>query len=198
MRYTNREAGFTLFEILVTAAIIGIVAAIAVPMVGNAMASLRISGDAHDVSNATALAKMRAASDFTRARIYVDLSGNYFHMEVFDQTSNTWKTENGGAGYLSSGSSFSAGSVPTPPPNTQGTLGQAPACKNDAGTAIGNTACIVFSSRGLPIDSVGAPTAADAIYLTNGSVVYGITLAATGMIRTWRTNDTSTPSWELQ
>jgi hypothetical protein len=88
--------------------------------------------------------------------------------------------------------------VPTPPPNTQGTLGQAPACKNDAGTAIGNTACIVFSSRGLPIDSVGAPTAADAIYLTNGSVVYGITLAATGMIRTWRTNDTSTPSWELQ
>ena len=45
---------------------------------------------------------------------------------------------------------------------------------------------------------LASPTAANAHYLTDGTAVYGITVAATGMIRTWRTPATTTPSWSLQ
>ena len=39
------------------------ISAIAVPMVAGALAEFRVSGDARGVSNAIAVAKMRAASD---------------------------------------------------------------------------------------------------------------------------------------
>ena len=55
--------------------LIGVISAIAVPMFGNALANFRLSGDARSVSNAVAVAKMRAASDFSRVRLYVDLAG---------------------------------------------------------------------------------------------------------------------------
>jgi hypothetical protein len=34
--------------------------------------------------------------------------------------------------------------------------------------------------------------------VTDGSAVYGITVAATGFIRTWQSNYSSTASWTLQ
>jgi hypothetical protein len=45
----------------------------------------------------------------------------------------------------------------------------------------------MFNSRGVPVDSSFAPTASDALYVTDGAAVYGLTIAATGMMRTWRT-----------
>ena len=63
---------------------------------------------------------------------------------------------------------------------------------------ITNTACIIFNSRGIPVDNTGSPTGLDAVYVTDGTSVYGITVAATGFIRTWQTNYSSTPSWTLQ
>ena len=62
------------------------------------------------------------------------------------------------------------------------------------GAAIGNTSCILFNSRGIPVDpagappAVGAPTGNDAMYLTDGTAVYGETISATGLIKLWRTN----------
>ena len=64
--------------------------------------------------------------------------------------------------------------------------------------AVANTACIIFNSRGLPVDATGSPFGNDAIYITDSTAVYGITVAATGFVRLWRTNYTSTPSWSLQ
>jgi hypothetical protein len=90
------------------------------------------------------------------------------------------------------------------PSNTQTTIGQAANCVNDTGVAIANTACVLFNSRGIPVapngapPNVGAPTADDALYVTDGTAVYGMTVSATGQIRLWRTNPTSTPAWVLQ
>ena len=95
--------------------------------------------------------------------------------------------------------SFSPGVVGTPPPNTQGVIGQAPLCTDDAGADIANTACIMFNSRGVPIGNGPSfsPTGVDAIYVTDGQAVYGITVAATGMLKLWRTLPQVTPSWAL-
>ncbi|MBI3490543.1 MAG: hypothetical protein HY047_01905 [Acidobacteria bacterium] len=177
-------------------ALTGVIAAIAVPMMANSLGFFRLSGDARSVSNAVAVAKMRAASDFSRVRLYVDLTGKSHHIESWDKTTSHWTVE-GGSTYLSSNVSFGFGVVGTPPPNTQATIAQAPACTNDAGAAIGNTACFMFNSRGVPIDSTFSPTAVDALYLTDGSAVYAVTAAATGMIRLWRTLPVATPTWAL-
>ncbi len=199
----NDARGFSLLELLMVLAIIAVVAAISVPMSGNAIRFAKISGDARNLSNGISVAKMRAAAKFTQARLYVDLVGNSYYAQTCDTPSTTpcpsWTTD-GGVTALSSTVSFGYAPVPTPPANTQTTINQAPLCKNN-GTPpvdVANTACVIFNSRGIPVDSGGSPTGSDAIYVNDGTYCYGITVAATGFIRNWRTNAVSTPVWSLQ
>ncbi len=183
---------------LTVAAIVAMLGAIAAPMFGNMLGNYRLSGDARGVSNSIAVAKMRAASDFTQTRLYVNLGAKWYRIEYWQKTGTPgWITE-GGTTYLASQDRFSYSFVSTPPPNTQAAINQATTCTDNAGAAISGTACVTFNSRGLPIDASGAPTAANAYYLTDDTAVYGITVAATGMIRTWRTPATTTASWSLQ
>jgi Tfp pilus assembly major pilin PilA len=206
LKSTIIEGGFSLLELVMVLGLSMVIAAIAVPMMGNTIGNFRISGDVRGLSNAVSLAKLRAATQFTKSRLYVDLSVNGFHIETWTKPVGagvgSWTTE-GGITYLSaSNESYSVGVVTTPPANTQAAIGEAAKCLTAAGVAIGNTACVVFNSRGIPVtdaaNATGGPTNADALYLTDGTVVYGITLLATGVVQLWRTNPTATPSWTLQ
>jgi hypothetical protein len=186
-------------------AVIGVVATIAIPMTGNQLSYLRLSGDARNIRNALLLTKMRAAATFTQTRLYVDLGAKSFHIETWQRNASPadWAAE-GGATYLSGSDRFDFGSVSAPPPYSQVAIGQAPGCYTRSSALIANTACIVFNSRGVPIAPTGAPTgtesptATNAMYLTDSTAVYGTTVSATGMIRLWRTNPTGTPNWTLQ
>jgi prepilin-type N-terminal cleavage/methylation domain-containing protein len=201
--FLKDSRGFSLIELLMVVAIMGVLAAITVPMSGNTIRYLKLSGDARELSNATAVAKMRAAAKFTQSRLYIDVAGRAFYVQTFDKTSETWTTE-GGSTSLSSTVNFGYGPIASPPPNTQTTIGQAPECLTKAGSPpawvpVANTACVIFNSRGIPVDgTTGSPTGLDAVYVTDGSAVYGITVAATGFIRTWQSHYTSTPTWTLQ
>jgi type IV pilus assembly protein PilA len=196
-RQRNFE-GYSLIEILVVLGVIGVVAAIAAPMMGAQMKYFRLSGDARGTSNAIALAKMRAASIYGRTRLYVDLSSRSFHVESFDTTTSTWVSD-GVLNYLSQGVQLGFGPATIAPPNTQGTIGLAPNCKSNAGSDIANTSCVIFNSRGLPIDSTGSvPPEVYALYVTDGTAIFGITVSQTGMVRMWRTPPTASPAWTLQ
>src|SRR5262249_48055449 len=134
-----------------------------------------------------------------RVRIFADLSTNQFHLETFDKTTSTWVVD-GGTTTLSQRVSFGFGPVGVPPPNTTPAIAQAPLCKNNAVPPVdmANTACIIFNSRGAPIDPNGAPSTLGALYVTDGSAVYGVTVSATGMARTWRTLSRTVPTWTAE
>lgn len=197
IRYLDRR-GFSLVEILFVVALTGVIAAIAVPMMGNSLGFFRLSGDARSISNSIALAKMRAASVFGKVRVYVDRPNRGFRIETWDATTNTWVADTGFT-YLSQGVNFNFAPVGTPPPNTQGAIAEAALCKDNAGNDIANSSCVIFNSRGIPIDGSAAPApTVDAVYVTDGTAVYGISISATGMVRTWRTPPTAVPTWVLQ
>ena len=192
------ERGFQLLEVLIVMGLTTVIAAIAVPITKNTLGDFRLRGDARNLTNAVSLAKMRAASDFSKARLFVDLSGKSFHVETWQKTGTPAWVAEGGFASLSTNGSFGYGAVSAPPPNTQTTIDQAGACRTAEGTAIGNTACVLFNSRGIPVDSTGAPIGTGAMYITDSSAVYGVTVSATGLIRLWRTGPTATPTWVLQ
>ena len=175
----------------------GVVTAMAIPMSGNTLRNFRLTGDVRSLTNTVSLAKMRAASTFDQTRVYLDLSARTFRVDLWQKTGTpAWVTD-GGTTPLSTGVAPGVSSLTTPPANTQATLAQAPACRTAAGANIPNTACVVFNSRGNPVDSTGSPTAVDAFYLTDGSAVYGVTVSATGLIQLW-TSKPSTANWTKQ
>lgn len=187
MRTPSREKGFSTLELLGTLAIVGIVAAIAIPETSASLADMRLRGDARGIHNSIGLAKMRAAARYTRERVYVDLTTNTYRLQYWNRGNGTWVNESGTTG-LSRGVSFGFGSLSTPPPNTQSTIGPPGNCLDNAGGAISGSACIVFNSRGIPIDPTdGSPTGGTALYISDGVSTYAVTLSATPLIRLWWT-----------
>ena len=185
VRKWTSQAGISAIELLTVVGIIGIAGAIALPSTQRPLSGLRIGGDARAIHNMVGLAKMRAAARFTRERLFVDLGTETFFLQYWDKAANAWVTE-GGAATLSTGVNFGFAGVAAPPPNTQAALAQAPACLDNGGGAIPNTACVVFNSRGIPIDpATGDPEGNTAFYVSDGVTVYGVTLSATPLIRLW-------------
>jgi prepilin-type N-terminal cleavage/methylation domain-containing protein len=196
MRSRARENGFGIVEILVTLVIVGILAAITVPAATRTVGDLRLRGDARSLHNLVGLAKMRAASKFTRERLYVDLTTESFFLQYWDKVAGAWVTE-GGATALSSAVDFGFDGLTGPPPSTQDAIGQAPAClvALNNGAAIANTACVVFNSRGIPIDAAGTPNGNAAFYVTDHETgVYAVTVSATPLVRLWWSSHALT-SW---
>src|SRR5262249_33656507 len=157
-----------LIEVLLVVTIGIVLTAAAIPKVLTIVRELRTAGDARDLNGAIVLAKMRAAANFSRARVYANLSANTFRIEWQQSGTTTWTAE-GGDQPLATGVTFGYGSLTTAPPNTQTTFGQT-FC-----TGSTTTACIIFNSRGIPITSTGVPTSNDAIYVTDGNTVTGVT-----------------------
>ena len=189
MKIFEQQRGYTLVDMLAAVAMISVVSALAIPMTNSAVSGQRIKGDAQALNNLVGLAKMRAASGFTRARVRANLTDHTFVLERWDKASAAWVIE-GGTERAFRGVQFGFGGVADPPPNTQVALAQSPACRVGVaiGSAtIGNSACIVFNSRGLPIDGDGALFGGHALYLTDGSSVYATTVTATPRLRHWWT-----------
>ncbi len=196
MSRKSGQSGFTLIEMLVVLAIMSVLAIVTLPNIFRTTEDQRLKGDGRGIAQSVGVAKMRAASKFSRARLFVDLNTNSFFTQYWDKTLNDWVTE-GGTTRLSRGVTFGFSILGAPPPTTQVVISQSPACTDAAGVAIANSACITFNSRGIPVDGVGAPTGNNAVYITNGVGVFGTTLTATPLVRLWW-SPANTVSWIRQ
>lgn len=198
MTRKHGQHGFSMVEVLTVIAVMGIVAIMAFPSITRGTEAIRLTTAGRSVAQSVAVAKMRAASSFTRARVFANRDTNTYAIQVWDRPNNKWITE-GGALALGYGVAYGFGGVTAPPPNTQDELKQSPDCLDDDNvTPIGGTSCIVFNSRGIPIDPVsGSPTGNNALYVTNGIGVFGTTLTATPLVRLWW-SPTSSTAWVRQ
>src|SRR5262245_11478804 len=137
MRNRWSDSGFSMLEMLVGVGILSVVSLAALPMTLRTSAEFRLRSDAQNLNHSVGLAKMRAATRYTRERVYVDLSTNSYYLQRLDRTTtpNSWVTDDD-VTKLSTGITFSTGAASGPPPNTQGALGQSPACLDNNGNAI--------------------------------------------------------------
>jgi prepilin-type N-terminal cleavage/methylation domain-containing protein len=216
----RNAAGFTAIEILVVLVISLIAAAMAIPGYTSMTRYLRIAGDLRELNGITAEAKMRAAQNYTHARVYADLNANTFHLDVWDASANggagCWKTEGdplpnrcfttgGGSPVqpLSTGVVFGFGTAVGGGLNPQTTIQQAPACNTlvagmTGGSADANSACIEFNSRGIPVGAGNSPIQIpSALYVTDSDEVYGLTVIATGLMQQWETSASNT-AWSAR
>jgi Tfp pilus assembly protein FimT len=175
-------------ELLVVVIISIILSAMAIPAVLSTTRSFRISGDARGLSAALNLARMRAAADYTHARVYMNLNAKTFHVELWNKTGACWQTDGDAAAnactvatspvsFLATGDTFGFGAIAAGPTASTTPTAQAPLCTAGvAGPAPGgttaNTACIEFNSRSYPVNSANTIVASDAVYITNNLVFY--------------------------
>ena len=83
------QTGFSTIELMVVVFIGMVAAAMAIPGYTSMTRYLRIAGDARDLNGAIGQAKIRAAQDFTHARVYADLTNNTFRVERWNKISAT-------------------------------------------------------------------------------------------------------------
>jgi len=179
------QRGFNVIELSLVMIITLITLTGALPALQGYLRSYRSSGDAASISGQLALARMRSAANFTHARLNFNLASNSYQLEIYDKTTNQFQLE-GGAQRLAENDSYGYGHLSTPA-GTQTTIGQSSSCLDGAGQSIAGTACILFNSRGIPVDGTGASTSNDAIYLTDGSGGYlSVTVSPSGRISVWR------------
>jgi type II secretory pathway pseudopilin PulG len=209
-----------MLELLLVMAVSLVIAALSIPGFNQARRALRISGDARDLNGAISQAKLQAAANFTRTRVYIDTgagTANTFHVDIWDKNLNgglgCWRVVGDGtnacfvdnstspaAQRLSPGVTFGWTGVGAPPPNTQTVpIGQAPTCYHSHGLGFGTasaTSCTVMNSRGIPVvPASGAPTGNDAIYITDGTQVYAVTVSPTGISQVWANNIKGNANW---
>jgi Tfp pilus assembly protein FimT len=155
-------------------AILLVISAIAIPTAASMLRNYRSMGDIRGIAAQAALARMRAAANFTTARLNFNLTANTYQLEIWD------KTANGGAGAyrpegaiqsLSQGVTFGYESV-TVPAGGQTTISQP------------SPPQITFNSRGYSVNGGGAPIGTAVIYLGDTRNVWAVTVSLAGQVTT--------------
>ena len=175
---TNRAPrGFTVMEITVVVAIAGIVLAIAVPNISNALREYRVNISLRQMADLVHRAKMQAIANNTQASIAVDSANRRAGLIIFNADGTINRTE-----YvpLPTGVSFGRPTDVTAP------VASVVVDRNISFPAQGTSTTVFqqnFNSRGFPV--VATAGAINVLYLTNGRTFRAVTVNSVGEVRRW-------------
>jgi prepilin-type N-terminal cleavage/methylation domain-containing protein len=178
----KKNTGFSMLELLIVIAIIGIIAAFALPSAINFVKAYKLHADASAIGSQLNVTRFRATSQYTPYRLHVSTSAGLFRMDRLstDYTSSSYTEISLG---LSQGDSFLTSCPVSAKP---GTLDS---------SFTGASTDIYFNTRGLPVDSSKTPTNNNVIYLKNQNNLYdAITVSLGGRITVWGYS-TRTSTW---
>lgn len=186
MKRLGSSGGYSLVEIMAAMAVLAVLSAFALPMVESTTSGIKLRDQANAIADLIGLAKMRATSQFSRTRVRVDVAAGTYVMQSWDAGANNWVDEQAEI-ELPFGVTFGWGDLATAPPNTQDgdVLKFAAECLDKDDAAIDGTACIMFNSRGIPIDKDNSPIGGNSFFLTDGTGVRAVTVTATPLVRRW-------------
>jgi Tfp pilus assembly protein FimT len=164
------SAAFSLIELCLVLAGMTVIGAFAVPMFSSVMHSMQLNAESRKIATGLMNARLCASSHASPFRIAFLCASNSWQLERFDPDESkfvAYEAENGvSEGLSNSGISLRAGVA------TQIT-----------GFPKTSSEYITFNARGFPIDSSGAPTAANVIYIADSDTELGITVSLTGKIQ---------------
>jgi len=168
---TRTHRGFSTPELMIVLGIALIVLSIALPAVETAIQSYRLLGDARGIAAQLSLARMRAASNFTKTEVFFDTVAQTYQVQVWKKSADAYLPE-GGAQPLSEGDVFGYGSL-TIPAGGQSSIEQ--------------TTPIFFNSRGVVTDASGNATGNSAVYIMNSQGAYcAVTASVAGQPMVWK------------
>jgi len=209
----EKDSGFSMLELLLTVAIIGVVAAFAVPSAINALQAYRLHSDTSAVAGFLNVARMRAASQYAPYALDLDdtVTPPTFQIErlqatVYNPLSPAAATYSSlatpvyelGTQYASTRNTFSeclpaaaSGVYPGPlTANPSTCSGPFQFCFNTRGVPV---QCSTGASPGSPLPNGGV-----ALYLTNaGGLNNAITISVGGVVQAWSW-DPAGSAWRLR
>jgi Tfp pilus assembly protein FimT len=175
------EYGFSVLEFLVVTALIVVIVGMALPYTRTAFQTYSVTNDAREMAAQLSLARMRAASAFSRARVYCDPTASpQCKLQLQAYNSSSW-TDEGTKFGLASGDSF--GITPGAATGVGGQSGTPQQPPNASSPYTPNLApyAIEFNSRGMPIDpSTGNLKTDYAVYLQGNGTYSAVAVDASG------------------